>query len=217
MTSSNAAPGHAAPVITRIGFGEWEKCEEPGLPEDETISYCAAMLRMGTENGPSGKYNYPRLGAVNHALHAGLAFLRKGQADFARKYFEFSIMAVTEEINKFPEPGLYGQRCWIRAVLNAQLDRAMADCEQALQGKPDDPELLRNKGFVLFRLGKYQEALVLYDASLQAKQDDAYGLFLRGALKQKLGDTTAEADIKAATALNFKIVAIFKNYSVSLN
>ena len=153
------------------------------------------MMKMGADaSRPYGQYSYPRRAFIaNYSLHTGLAFLRKGQDDFARRYFDFAIGVVTEKLSPFPnDAALLGERCWIRAVINAGLEEAFQDCERATLGKPDDSELFRNKGFVLFRQGKYPDALATLDSSVRLGGRDAYALFLRSAVKQKLGDASAD-------------------------
>jgi tetratricopeptide (TPR) repeat protein len=215
---SVASAQSAIKTISSLSAGDFLKCETPDLPPDDIISYCAAMMRANIPIDPNYRqYHYPRRSSMaNYALHTGLAFLRKGQDDFARKYFVFAIGVITEQLKPFPnDPTLLGERCWVRAVINSELEEATKDCDRAILAKPEDNELLRNKGFVLLRQEKYQDALASFDASLQRKDDDSYALYLRGLTKQKLGDANADADVQSATKINSAIAAIFKNYGVN--
>lgn len=217
---SGAYSAQSAPrAIGALSASDFYKCQRPDLSPDEIISYCAAMLKMNIKIEPGGPYRYPRQAALaNYALHTGLAFQRKGQNDFARRYFNFAMASVTEMLKPFPDDAkLLGERCWLRAVINIELDAALADCEHGLQTKPGDSEALRNKGFVLYRQDKYREALASYDASLQINAEDPYTLFLRGVAKQRLDAGSGDADIKSATDLNQLVPAIFTNYGVSVN
>lgn len=210
--SASAAPW----VVTKVTPDEWDRCENPDLPPDEIIGYCNAFLAMHIGLSFDG-YHYPRSRVANHALHAGLAFQRKGQADLAQQYFAFSIRSLNKRLELFPDAEPFGERCWIRAVINMELDTALADCDKGLQIAPNDAELLRNKGFVLFRQDKYPEALAFYNAALQHKTDDIFTLYLRGIVKQRLGDAGASADIKAAADGDAKIAATFRIYGVTPN
>jgi tetratricopeptide (TPR) repeat protein len=198
---SSASTGNSAPpVITSLHSEDDDKCEKPTLSEDYIIGYCGAMLRLGLHDWPNdGTYHYPKNGIARETLLTGLAFQRKGNEEFARKYFDFAIKTETQALQSSPSGAEnFGERCWLRAVINVELETGLADCERGLQIKPDDYEILRNKGLILYRQGRYQEALASCNASAQQKPADAFNLFLRGVVKQKLGDTSFDADYKSA-------------------
>ena len=51
----------------------------------------------------------------------------------------------------------WNSRCWTRATIG-RLQDALGDCNEALKLKPDYINALDSRGFVLLRMGKYDEA-----------------------------------------------------------
>ncbi len=217
LVSSSSLAIAAPQFLTKLEGWDRDKCDRPDVPPDKTISFCTVMIRMGIEN-PSGAYHYPHTAIANQTLHAGLAFRQKGDEDAANKYFVVAVLAITEKLKKYPtDAALLGERCWIRAVANIELEEGLKDCEDSIKFKSTDPETLRNYGFILYRKSKYQEALDAYTSSLKLRADDPYALFLRGADRLKLGDATASEDLNAAKDRNRMVPLIFRNYGVVPN
>jgi tetratricopeptide (TPR) repeat protein len=106
-------------------------------------------------------------------------------------------------------------RCFWRGIAKTDLDGALADCDKSLKLEPGVPATLDSRAFVLFQLGRYQEALNGYDAALQADAHQAPSLFMRGLAKGKLGDTSGrDADIAAATKDDPSVPAEFKRIGI---
>jgi tetratricopeptide (TPR) repeat protein len=94
-------------------------------------------------------------------------------------------------------------RCWARAQLGVDLDKALADCNAALKLNPGDPAMLDSRGLVELRLGETDKAIADYDDALRLRPDEAWSLYGRGLAELRKGQTaTGQADIKAAIALN---------------
>jgi tetratricopeptide (TPR) repeat protein/predicted aspartyl protease len=97
----------------------------------------------------------------------------------------------------------YNGRCWARALLNRELDRALSDCNAALKLRPGYAPYLDSRALVELRLGKLDAALVDYDAALKANPRNAWALYARAIAKDRAGKKDeAEADRKAALAIN---------------
>lgn len=93
-------------------------------------------------------------------------------------------------------------RCRARAFLNRDLDKAMADCDQALRLVPGNPTTLDSRALAELRLGQTDKALADLDQVLKIEPRNAWALFGRGLAKMRKGDKAgADADIAAATAL----------------
>ena len=60
------------------------------------------------------------------------------------------------------------------------LDRALADCNQALKLRPNDATILDSRAFTYLKMGRYKEALRDYDAALTIAPRAADSLFGRG-------------------------------------
>jgi tetratricopeptide (TPR) repeat protein len=94
-------------------------------------------------------------------------------------------------------------RCWARAQLGVDLDKALADCNAALKINPGDPALLDSSGLVQLRLGAFDKAIADYDAALALLPNTAWSLYGRGLARLHKGLTKdGQADIAAATVLN---------------
>jgi tetratricopeptide (TPR) repeat protein len=164
ITGSTARSAITSNLILRAG--DRDICESPDLPPDTVISYCAALIRLDIDDiNPVDRWRYPRkVPFAHYALNTGFAYLRKGDGESAGKYFAFAIWTISEKLKPFPNAAeLLAERCWTRAVIGQQLEEALKDCDQGALAQPEDSELLRNKGFVLMRMGKYQDALIILE------------------------------------------------------
>ncbi len=95
------------------------------------------------------------------------------------------------------------ERCWARAMLGKDLDKALDDCNAALKKGPRNAEVLDSRGMVYLRLGRFQESVADYDAALKLQSKSPWSLYGRGLAKQRLGkQAEGDADIKAALAIS---------------
>ena len=100
-------------------------------------------------------------------------------------------------------PTAYNGRCWARALLNRELDRAMSDCNTALKLRPGYASYLDSRALVNLRLGKLDTALSDYDAAIKANPRNAWSLYTRATAERRAGKIeAADADRKAALAIN---------------
>lgn len=106
-------------------------------------------------------------------------------------------------------------RCWARALLNRELDKAISDCDAALRLRPGDPAFLDSRALVRFRRGELEKALADYDAALKGSPRAAWSLYARGLVQRRLGKTAeADADKAKALAINPDIAARGKRYQL---
>ncbi|PZU10659.1 aspartyl protease family protein [Sphingomonas sp.] len=102
----------------------------------------------------------------------------------------------------------FNGRCWVRAQMNRDLDRAIDDCDTALKLRPDTSAYLDSRALVRFRRGELAQALADYDASLKGLDPKAkvpsslaWTLYCRSLVKRRMGNITgADADRDAALA-----------------
>jgi Aspartyl protease/Tetratricopeptide repeat len=112
---------------------------------------------------------------------------------------------------------LLNDRCHQRSLEKVKLDDALMDCEASLKVRPRSPYVLDSKGFVLYQLGRYQDALNAYDEVLKTEPRLAPSLFMRGQAKQKLGDSAGGAtDVAAAKTIDPYFLSAFHG-AVSAN
>ncbi|MDB5722003.1 MAG: hypothetical protein JWP15_2621 [Alphaproteobacteria bacterium] len=99
-------------------------------------------------------------------------------------------------------PAALNARCWARAQLGRELDKALSDCNAALRRAARPATVLDSRGLVRLRMGDYDKAIEDYDAALKADPKIAWSLYGRGLARRHKGLTAeADADLKAAAAL----------------
>ncbi len=93
----------------------------------------------------------------------------------------------------------YNGRCWARVELGTELDKALADCDAALDVDGKNASFLDSRAWVYLRMGKPQKALADFNRGLAIKADGASSLYGRGLVHLALGEATAaQADLAAA-------------------
>ncbi len=91
------------------------------------------------------------------------------------------------------------ERCWARAMLDTELDLALADCNAALKADPDNTSYLDSRAWVRLRQGLFKEAVTDFDRALKGRPEQAWSLFGRGIARLRLGEPAAGmADVEAA-------------------
>ncbi|MGZ3401199.1 MAG: aspartyl protease family protein [Caulobacteraceae bacterium] len=96
-------------------------------------------------------------------------------------------------------------RCWNRALMNKDLDKALDDCNRALR-IARDPDVLDSRALVHLRRGEVDLALADYDAAVKAQPGTAITLYARAAARLKKGlKTDSAADLAAAKKLDPRI------------
>jgi tetratricopeptide (TPR) repeat protein len=106
-------------------------------------------------------------------------------------------------------------RCWARALMGTELDKALDDCDAAVKSKPESAAYLDSRGLVYLRLGKIDKALDDYDAALRVNPKIAWSLYGRGIVRLRKGAIDAgNADIAAAKAIRPSIATDAKRYGI---
>lgn len=105
--------------------------------------------------------------------------------------------------------------CWSLATAGVALDVALSACDAAVAQLPHEAAFLDSRGFVLLRMGRYDEAIAAYDAALKARAEQDTSLYGRGVARRLKGDTVAgDADLKAALVVNAHLATTFADYGV---
>jgi tetratricopeptide (TPR) repeat protein len=106
-------------------------------------------------------------------------------------------------------------RCWGRALANTGLDKALADCNAALDVKPEYAGYLDSRGLVYLRQGKLANALRDYDAALKLKPEIAWSLYGRGIARMRMGERErGKQDLAEAKRIFPTIEAEAKKYGI---
>ena len=97
-------------------------------------------------------------------------------------------------------------RCWDRAQMNKDLDKALNDCNQALRISGKDPDVLDSRALVHLRRGEVDLALADYDAAVKAQPGSAITLYARAAARLKKGlKADSATDLAAAKKLDPRV------------
>jgi tetratricopeptide (TPR) repeat protein len=102
-----------------------------------------------------------------------------------------------------------------------EYERAIAVYNEALSYSPRSWGPLLNRAYAFYQLANYDKAISDYDAVLKELKDDSdfrpTALFGRGVAKLKNGDTTGDADIMTARAIEPNIAAQLVKYNISID
>jgi tetratricopeptide (TPR) repeat protein len=105
--------------------------------------------------------------------------------------------------------------CWTRATYDVDLKKALADCESSLALYPTAAQTLDSRGFVLLRLGRYEEAVAAYAEALKLRPRQAESLYGRGLAELSLQRAKeGQADVAAARAISAKVAQEFVDWGV---
>lgn len=144
------------------------------------------------------------------------AYIRRGDLNFARNSFNNAADDYDAALLLQPDdvPTLINA-CRARAIGNARLDAALADCNRAIQRDGFNASAHNVRGLVYYRQGKFDLALKDYEMSLHARPNHAGTLFMRGMTKLKLGQTAdGETDIDAAKRIDMRIEMQLAAYGI---
>lgn len=104
--------------------------------------------------------------------------------------------------------------CWELATHDVSLASALDDCNAAV-AKKANYAVLDSRGFVLMRLGRYDDAIASYDAALKLNPLDPNSLYGRGVCELHTGQKNrGHADITEATTISFSVADEFAHYGV---
>ena len=97
-------------------------------------------------------------------------------------------------------------RCWARVELNIELDKALDDCDEAVDANPKNSSYLDSRAWVWLRMGKLKKSLADFDRGLAIKPDGPWSLYGRGLVHLGLGDAArGQADLAAARKVDATI------------
>jgi len=111
---------------------------------------------------------------------------------------------------------LLNGRCWLKGLLNTDLDNALLDCGKAIQvGDKDTAQALDSRGLIHLRQQRYAEAIADFDAALDLRPGMAGSYFLRALAERGAGQTDAAAhDLAAARWLAPAIERLYRRFGL---
>lgn len=90
-------------------------------------------------------------------------------------------------------------RCWSRVELGIELDKALADCDEAIDLDGQNASFLDSRAWTYLRMGRMKKSLIDFDHALQINPQSAWSLYGRGQVQLSLGQAEkAWADLAAA-------------------
>ena len=115
-------------------------------------------------------------------------------------------------------PEALNGRCWVRALLNRDLDQALSDCNAALRARPGDAAYLDSRALVRLRRGELDKALADYDAAIAARPQSAWPHYARSIVARRLGNAAqADADRAAAVAIDAQVAVLAERYGIDVS
>ena len=159
-------------------------------------------LRQKDKDGAQADFNAAdRIAAKEADVRLTLGDLYSGMAlnDQALSQFDLWLRAHPDDSRQFQ--ALNG-RCWARAQLGRDLDKALSDCNASLR-QDKSATTFDSRGLVELRLVRYDQAIADYDTALSLAPKLAWSLYGRGLAKIRTGrKADGEADIAAAVAID---------------
>ncbi len=124
-------------------------------PDDAAARITRAELRLTLKNPAGARADLDaadKVLAKQDNLRLSLAGLYYEADAFERAIGQYDLWVASHPQDIAMASALNG-RCWSRAVLGAQLDQALADCNAALKRAPREVDILDSRGLVRLRLG----------------------------------------------------------------
>jgi tetratricopeptide (TPR) repeat protein len=138
----------------------------------------------------------------------GILYAKTSQRERAEKDFAAAR-------SKLSDPSGLNNLCWMLATAGVALDRALSACEAAVAQRPAESAFQDSRGFVLLRLGRYDESIASYDAALKLSAGRSVSLYGRGMARRLKGDAAGgDEDMKAALHLDAHVATTYANYGL---
>jgi len=143
-------------------------------------------------------------------------FFDRGQAYAFKRDSGLAIADFDKALQMQPnvEAYLYA-RCMIRAAAAVELDRALADCNHALQLNPQSAADVDARGFVHFKRGDFTPAINDTSQAIQRDPRRASAFYIRGIAELRSNQAAAgNADIRAAQGLDPHVADYYGKWGV---
>lgn len=170
--------------------------------EQGDLENARAVYEQMVANGASDPWSWAERGTF---------FVAAGDMDAAMKDAQAAFRAAPDTVD-----GLMA-RCFVRAVANRELDAGLADCEAGFAKAPVDADMLSTKGFILYRMGRFDDAIAALTSAINKDRDrtSALSRYLRGlSLKAQGKAADADADIAAANRIDPHVADLLAHFGV---
>lgn len=186
-------------------------------PADADARLARAQLRLMAHD-PAGALSDLKVADQSLAPSSDARLRLAGMYDATDSY-QPALASYDQWLRSHPEdhsraPAFNG-RCWARALLDSELDKALDDCNAALRLRPGEAAYLDSRGLVWLRRGDLGKAQADYDAAVAAQPRNAWSLYVRSIVERRAGKTPqADADKAAAIAINPRVEERAKRYRI---
>lgn len=180
---------------------------------DDMADACETGIGQAAVDGCN--YLIKRSQYLNNEQKAGL-YTGRSVAYFSIGNFKEADHDSDHALTLAPDlPMALNNRCWLRAAMNANLESGLEDCNKALSAK-SDADYFDTRGFLYFRMGKYEEATADLNKALAYQPKKAASLYVRGLTELKLGKLSeGQADIAAAKAIKVDIAERYAVFGIA--
>jgi tetratricopeptide (TPR) repeat protein len=186
-------------------------------PDDVDARVARARLHIAGHDAQSARADLSVADKVaasqaNSRLDIAHLYLRLDLPDAALGQYNQWIASHEQDVNL---KMVLNSRCWVRALMGTELDKALEDCSAAVKLEPESAQYLDSRGLVYLRLGELEKALEDYNTALRINPKIAWSLYGRGIIRLRKGETEAgNADIAAAKVIHPSIVTDAKRYGI---
>lgn len=119
-----------------------------------------------------------------------------------------------EVADKPNNASLLNSDCWFRGLFSVALDTAVERCTRAVERAENSAPVLDSRAMVLYRLGKYDEAIADLDAALAVAPGLAASRYLRGIIKLEKGQDGGRDDVEMALRIAPQIAERYARHGI---
>ena len=177
-------------------------------PDDVDARLARAVLRIRVPDKPEAREDIDAVAKIvdkasDKRFEIGALYQDVDAFDEAIVQYDLWIKAHPDDSRR---AAALNQRCWARAQMGHELDKALADCSTSIRLQPHVAAVLDSRGLVHLRMGDFDKAIADYDAGLALSPRMAWSLYGRGIAERRKGlGPKGDADIAAATAIDPKL------------
>lgn len=217
---------HRAAALVERGKARFEMSQPTRAVSDfgralrEDGTFAQALVERGIVHEQRGAYenaiaDFDAALKINPHLSQA-ASLRLDAMSGRSRSFAVQLDQVTRALARDPlNAGYFNERCWLRVTNNDELDLALADCNESLRLRPNDPNTLDSRGLVHYQRGEFADAEADYAAAVTLAPENGHYLYGRGLARVRLGQTAeGQADMQRAETLEHGVAAEYESYGV---
>ena len=204
---------YAAKKEPKLALADFDEAlrQKPG---DLDMLMSRGQLHLEEKELALAKADFDRAALKDPSLMTSIAAAYTEEEDYPEALAEYDawLSGATKTDEKVS--GL-NDKCWVRAKWNHELDKALEDCKAAIKLEPYWRSLLYTRGFLYLRMKRYDEAVHDLSQVIANQPRLSFALYCRGLAKKGAGKAAeGEADIKAATAIDPKVIDDVKKYGL---